>query len=96
MALTREFRQTIVERIRRDPAFARALLDEAATLFLNGEPNTARLVLRDLVMRRWDSRRRLPRRRNPPRACTVCSRRAAIRPWTIWPPSSAWFAGTWE
>ena len=49
MALTREFRQTVVERVRRDPAFAKALLDEAATLFLNGEPHTARLVLRDLV-----------------------------------------------
>jgi DNA-binding phage protein len=49
MVLTRDFKQTIVERIRREPAFARALLDEAATLFLNGEADTARLVLRDLV-----------------------------------------------
>lgn len=49
MALTRDFRQTVIERVRRDPAFARALLDEAATLFLNGEPQTARLILRDLV-----------------------------------------------
>ena len=49
MALTRRFRQTLVERVRRDPEFARALLDEAATLFLNGEPDTARLILRDLV-----------------------------------------------
>jgi len=49
MALTRDFKNTMVERVRRDPAFARALLDEAATLFLNGEPHTARLVLRDLV-----------------------------------------------
>ena len=49
MALTREFRETVVERVWRDPEFARALLDEAATLFLNGEPDTARLVLRDLV-----------------------------------------------
>jgi DNA-binding phage protein len=49
MALTRNFKQTVVERVRRDPAFARALLDEAATLFLNGEPDTARLILRDLV-----------------------------------------------
>ncbi|HTO83025.1 MAG TPA: transcriptional regulator [Methylomirabilota bacterium] len=49
MALTRDFKQTVADRIRRDPAFARALLDEAATLFLNGEPHTARLVLRDLV-----------------------------------------------
>jgi hypothetical protein len=33
----------------RDPAFAQALLNEAATLFLNGDPGTARLILRDLV-----------------------------------------------
>lgn len=49
MALRREFRQTVVERLRRDPAFAGALLDEAATLLLNGEPAIARLTLRDLV-----------------------------------------------
>lgn len=49
MALTRDFKRTVAERARRDPAFARALLDEAATLFLNGEPDTARLILRDLV-----------------------------------------------
>jgi DNA-binding phage protein len=49
MALTRDFRETVGARVARDPAFARALLDEAATLFLNGEPETARLMLRDLV-----------------------------------------------
>lgn len=49
MALTRDFRQTVVERVEREPAFAQALLDEAATLFLNGEPETARLILRDLI-----------------------------------------------
>ena len=49
MALTRDFKQTIGERVTRDPAFAKAMLDEAATLFLNGEPETARLILRDLV-----------------------------------------------
>lgn len=49
MALTRDFKHTVVERVKRDPKFARALLDEAATLFLNGEPETARLILRDLV-----------------------------------------------
>ena len=37
-----------VKRVERDPAFAQALLDAAATLFLNGEPETARLILRDL------------------------------------------------
>ena len=49
MALTRNFKQTVVERVERDPEFAKALLDEAATLFLSDEPETARLILRDLV-----------------------------------------------
>ena len=49
MALTRDFKLTVIERVTHEPAFAQALLDEAATLFLNGEPDTARLVLRDLV-----------------------------------------------
>jgi len=34
MALTRDFKQTISERARRDPSFATALLDEADTLWL--------------------------------------------------------------
>src|SRR5450432_899389 len=49
MALTRDFKKTVVARVERDPAFAKALIDEAASLFLNGEPETARLILRDLV-----------------------------------------------
>jgi DNA-binding phage protein len=49
MALTRDFKATIATRAERDPAFAKAMLDEAVTLFLNGEPDTARLLLRDLV-----------------------------------------------
>ncbi|MHB1587940.1 MAG: helix-turn-helix domain-containing transcriptional regulator [Acidiferrobacteraceae bacterium] len=49
MALTRDFKETVIARVQRDPAFAQALLDEALTLFLNGEPDTAKLILRDLV-----------------------------------------------
>ncbi len=49
MPLTRDFKETVSARAARDPAFAKALLDEAATLFLNGDPHTARLMLRDLV-----------------------------------------------
>ena len=49
MTLTRDFKQTVVERVERDQDFAKALLDEAATLFLSGEPDVARLILRDLV-----------------------------------------------
>ncbi|KQM38809.1 transcriptional regulator [Sphingomonas sp. Leaf10] len=49
MALTRGFTETMKKRMARDPALAKALLDEAATLFLNGEPQAARLILRDLI-----------------------------------------------
>ncbi|MGB7213339.1 MAG: hypothetical protein WBC97_12020 [Gemmatimonadales bacterium] len=49
MALTRDFKATIAARLRRDPGFAKALLDEAATAFLNGEPDVARATLRELV-----------------------------------------------
>jgi DNA-binding phage protein len=49
MPLTRNFKHTVVERVQREPAFARALLDEAASLFLNGDPAMARVILRDLV-----------------------------------------------
>ena len=49
MALTRDFKETVKERASRDPAFARAMLDEAANAFFNGEPHVARLILRDLV-----------------------------------------------
>ena len=49
MPLARNSNETVVQRVQSDAAFAHALLDEAATLFLNGEPETARLILRDLV-----------------------------------------------
>lgn len=49
MALTRNFKETVVARVERDPKFAKALLDESATLFLNGEAELARIILRDLV-----------------------------------------------
>ena len=49
MALTRDFKISVAERAQRDPDFAKALLDEAATLFLSDDPETARLMLRDLV-----------------------------------------------
>jgi putative addiction module killer protein len=49
VGLTRKFKETVVARVEREPRFARALLDEALTLFLNGEPGTAKLLLRDLI-----------------------------------------------
>jgi DNA-binding phage protein len=49
MVLTRDFKETVAARVQADPAFAQALLDEAVTLFFNGELDTAKLILRDLV-----------------------------------------------
>lgn len=49
MALTADYRETIANRIRNDPAFARALLDEATSMLLNGETEAARLLMRDLT-----------------------------------------------
>ena len=49
MALTRDFKETVVARVEREPAFAKALLDEATTLLIGGEAETARVILRDLV-----------------------------------------------
>lgn len=49
MALTRNVKETVVARVKNDPAFAQALLDEALTLFFNGETDTAKLIFCDLV-----------------------------------------------
>ncbi len=49
MELAKVFNATVVSRVRKDPAFAQALLDEALTLLLNGDPDTAKLILRNLV-----------------------------------------------
>jgi DNA-binding phage protein len=49
MALTKDFKEKVNARVQRNSAFSEALFDEAVSLFLNGEPETARLILRDLV-----------------------------------------------
>ncbi|MBV8370355.1 MAG: hypothetical protein JO036_15720 [Candidatus Eremiobacteraeota bacterium] len=49
MTLTRDAKQTVIDRAMRDPAFVKALFDEVVILFRTGEPETARLVLRDLI-----------------------------------------------
>jgi len=49
MALARDFKETVAARVQNDPAFAQALLDEDITLCDNGEPGSAKLILRDLV-----------------------------------------------
>jgi len=49
MALTRDFRETVAARIRRDPKFRRELLREAAECMLAGEIAVAKSILRDYV-----------------------------------------------
>ncbi len=49
MSITRDYKDTVNERIDNDHTFTAALLHEDITLFLDGEPDVARLVLRDLV-----------------------------------------------
>ena len=38
MARTREFKETVAARVQSEPAFAQALLEDAITQFVNGEP----------------------------------------------------------
>ena len=49
MALTRDYRETLVARIKRDRKFARALYAEAMSALLEGETAEGLSTLRDLV-----------------------------------------------
>ena len=49
MALTRNYRETVVARIQSDPKFARALYAEAMSALLEGETTEGLSILRDLV-----------------------------------------------
>jgi hypothetical protein len=49
MTMTRSHRQTILAHLERESAFVSALPREGLALFLGGEPDMARLVLRELV-----------------------------------------------
>src|SRR5260370_30640687 len=49
MALTRDYKQTVLARIKRDRKFARALFAEAINALLEGETAEGLSMLRDLV-----------------------------------------------
>jgi|SRR5450759_543714 DNA-binding phage protein len=49
MALTRDFKETIQARVKRDPAFRKALLREGIESFLSGDVETGKTVLRDFI-----------------------------------------------
>lgn len=49
MALTRDFKETIKARAESDPAFRRALVEEASECLLNNEFDTAKALVRDYI-----------------------------------------------
>jgi hypothetical protein len=49
MALTRDFKETVQARARRDAAFRAALLQEAIDSMLAGDIDTGKIVLRDYI-----------------------------------------------
>lgn len=49
MPLTRDFKQTVQARVRRNPAFRKALLREGVESFLSGDLETGKSVLRDYI-----------------------------------------------
>ena len=49
MPLTRDFRETIQARIKRDPGFCEALLEEGVECLLAGDVETGKAVLRDYI-----------------------------------------------
>jgi DNA-binding phage protein len=49
MALTRNFKETIQARVKRDPAFRRGLLSEAVASLLGGELDFGKELLRDYI-----------------------------------------------
>jgi hypothetical protein len=49
MALTRDFKETIRARVKRDPGFRKALLREGIETFLSGDVETGKIILRDFI-----------------------------------------------
>ena len=49
MALTRDFRKTILARVQREPRYREALFTEAINAYLAGDTATGKSILRDLV-----------------------------------------------
>jgi hypothetical protein len=49
MPLTRDFKETIRARVKRDPGFRQALLREGIENFLSGDVETGKIILRDFI-----------------------------------------------
>lgn len=68
MALTRDFKATVRERLQREQSFREALLQEAFICFLASDVDTGKSLLRDYVEGR--STRSAVSRRRHTRPCT--------------------------
>lgn len=49
MALTRDFKETVVARVQRDAKYRQALFTESINAYLAGDTQTGKALLRDLV-----------------------------------------------
>lgn len=49
MALTQDFKETVLKRVQRDARFRQALFTEAINAYLSGDTGTGKAMLRDLV-----------------------------------------------
>lgn len=49
MPLTRSFRETVKDRVQRDPSFREAILLEAVEVLLSGDVQTGKALLRDFI-----------------------------------------------
>ena len=72
MALTREYKATVLARVKRDPKFAKALYAEAVTALLEGETDEGLSMLRDWFMPASLSRNSRSRPAWVKKPCTAC------------------------
>ena len=79
MALTREFKELMQQRIARDPAFGDALLREGIDTMLAGDVDTGKAILRDYIKATVGFEKLGEATGTPPKASSACSGRAAIR-----------------
>jgi len=49
VVLTLDFKETVKDRVERDPAFREELLKEGIECFLNGDVDTGKAILRDYI-----------------------------------------------
>jgi DNA-binding phage protein len=65
MPLTKDFRETVMARVKADPAFRSELIIEATNAFLMDEMETGKALLRELEINEKSLRRMLGPKGNP-------------------------------